>query len=203
MELQKPNVKFFAAGPDRVPLTTFIDLFHSWIQATDGIYYDVADYSHMVAGPGIVLVAHEANISIDETEGRRGLLYNRKQPLPGSNRERLNSVFRSALDYCRRIEEEQSVRGKIKFLGNEAHFLINDRLQAPNAEKTFDAVKSDLEDLARTMYRGAGFTLEHDAQERRKRFSVRLRTPVHFEVEALLNNLNDRAVADTAGRPAT
>jgi hypothetical protein len=43
MELQKINVKFFVAEPDKVPLTDFIDVFHGWIQATDGVYHDVAD----------------------------------------------------------------------------------------------------------------------------------------------------------------
>ena len=49
------------------------------------MYHDVADYSHMHAGPGIVLVANDANVSIDESDDRRGLLYSRKSPLSGSN----------------------------------------------------------------------------------------------------------------------
>ena len=67
MELQKLNVKFFMEQPNRVALADFIEIFHGWIQATDGIYHDVADYSHMQAGPGIVLVANDANVSVDET----------------------------------------------------------------------------------------------------------------------------------------
>jgi hypothetical protein len=55
MELQKINVKVFTAEPNDIPLTDFIDIFHTWIQATDGVYLDIADYSHMQAGPGIVL----------------------------------------------------------------------------------------------------------------------------------------------------
>ena len=65
MELQKLNVKFFVAQPNAVALTDFIEIFHSWIQATDGVFHDIADYSHMQAGPGIVLIANAANISID------------------------------------------------------------------------------------------------------------------------------------------
>ena len=70
MELQKLSVKWFVEQPNTVPLTDFIDIFHSWIQATDGVYHDVADYSHMHVGPGIVLVANEANVSIDESDYR-------------------------------------------------------------------------------------------------------------------------------------
>ena len=83
MDLQKINAKFFAAEPNKVPLTDFIDIFHGWIQATDGVYHDVADYSHMQAGPGIVLVADDANVSIDETGNRRGLLYSQKGNMTG------------------------------------------------------------------------------------------------------------------------
>ena len=89
MELQKINVKVFTAEPNNIPLTDFIDIFHNWIQATDGVYLDVADYSHMQAGPGIVLVADDANVSIDETGNRRGLLYSQKGKLSGSNLEKL------------------------------------------------------------------------------------------------------------------
>ena len=87
MELQKLNVKFFVEQPNPIALTDFIEIFHSWIQATDGVYHDVADYSHMQAGPGIVLVANEAHLSIDETGNRRGLLFSQKAPLDGSNQD--------------------------------------------------------------------------------------------------------------------
>ena len=110
MDLQKINIKFFAVEKEPLPLTAFIDIFHSWIQATDGTYHDVADYSHMKSGPGIVLVAHDANVHIDETGGRRGLLYNRKTPLPGSNREKLRVVLRAALENCRKLEHEPAIR---------------------------------------------------------------------------------------------
>ena len=109
MELQKLNVKFFVEPPNTVRLADFIEIFHGWIQATDGIYHDVADYSHMQAGPGIVLVANEAHVSIDETENRRGLLFSQKSRLDGSNREKLRAIFRSALENCCKLEEEPAL----------------------------------------------------------------------------------------------
>jgi len=188
MDLQKINVKFFVAEPNGVPLTAFIDIFHAWIQATDGTYYDVADYSHMRAGPGIVLIAHEVNISIDEAGGQRGLLYNRKQPLQGSNQEKLLRAFRDALEYCRKVEEEPALKGKIHFSGSEALFLINDRLIAPNADESLRAVRPELEQLGRCLYGGADFSLARDGDSRR-RFSVLLKTPAPFSVERLLKNM--------------
>jgi len=188
MDLQKINVKFFVDNSGAVPLTRFIGVFTSWIQASDGIYLNVADYSHVHAGPGILLLAHDANISMDNTGNRLGLLYNRKQPLRGTNREKLLLTFRTALETCRRIEEEPTLQGKCTFRGNEAFFLINDRLLAPNTVETFDAVKPDLEDLARTLYGGAPFTLQH-RDDPKQRFAVSIQTPASFEIASLLKNL--------------
>src|SRR5688572_5161789 len=102
-------------------------LFHNWIQTTDGVYHDVADYSHMQAGPGIVLVANHANTSIDETDNRRSLLYSQKARLNGSNQEKIRTVFRAAMDNCRRLEQEPSLRGKLKLFDHEVLISVNDR----------------------------------------------------------------------------
>ena len=78
----KFGVKLFFTSSAK-PLRDLIPVFHGWIQrqALPGhMLLDVHDYSHVHHGPGILLVAHEANISIDEAEGRRGLAYFRKQP---------------------------------------------------------------------------------------------------------------------------
>ena len=191
MNLQKINVKFFVGDSSGISLSVFINIFHSWIRASDGDYYDLADYSHMHAGPGILLIAHEANISIDNTGSRLGLLYNQKQPLQGSNRDKLHSTFRSTLDYCRRVEGEPSLQGEFKFRGDEALILINDRLHAPNTEETFRALRPDLEDLARTLYGGADFTLQRQTDSK-TRFSVQIKSAAPFEITTLLDNLTDQ-----------
>ena len=188
MELQKINLKFFVTDPVEVPLTDFVPIFHSWIQASNGDYHDVADYSHMYAGPGIVLVAHEANLSIDNSGNRVGLLYNRKQPLQGTNGEKLRWVLRTALEYCRKIEEEPSLQGRFNFSGDEALVLINDRLLAPNTEETFQSVKSDLESMAHRCFGGADFTLQPE-EDSQQRFTVRLKSAATFDVATLLKNL--------------
>lgn len=191
MELQKINVKFFVADASKIPLENFIHIFNSWIQTSNGEYYDLADYSHMHAGPGILLISHEANISMDNTGNRLGLLYNRKQPLDGSNREKLCLVFKSALEFCRRIENEPRLEGRVKFRGSEAFFMVNDRLLAPNTEETFHGLKPDLEKLAGTLYGRSEFTLEHNPDPR-ERFSVHIKTPRVFEVGTLLENLGSQ-----------
>jgi hypothetical protein len=189
MELQKINVKVFTAEPNKVPLTDFIDVFHGWIQATDGVYLDVADYSHMQAGPGIVLVADDANVSIDETGNRRGLLYSQKSKLSGSNLEKLSTVMRSALENCQRLEQEPALDGKLSFAGNQVEIVVNDRLVAPNTGEAFEEIRPEIDFLARRLYSTTNFTLLRNQQDTRQRFNVTISTPLSFETKTLLNNL--------------
>src|SRR5213080_3757372 len=174
MELQKINVKFFATDPNNPPLTDFIDLFHGWIQATDGVYHDVADYSHMQAGPGIVLVANDANVSIDETDNRRGLLYSQKSQLSGSNPEKIRTVLRSALENCRRLEAEPSLGNKLKFSDNEA----------------FEEIKPEIESVAQTLFGDADITFERNPDPR-QRLNVRIKTSRSLGLGELVRNLQN------------
>jgi hypothetical protein len=189
MDLQKLTVKFFTVPPDRVPLTDFIEIFHGWIQETDGIYHDVADYSHMQSGPGIVLVAQQANLHIDETGGRRGLLYSQKAPLSGSNQERLRMVLRMALENCRRLEREPALKGTVKFSGDEVLITVNDRLLAPHTSETFQALRPDFEEAATELFRPANVALSHK-QDARQRFSVTIRTFEPFSVDRLIAKIS-------------
>jgi hypothetical protein len=190
MELQKLNVKLFVESPNAVPLTDFIEIFHSWIQASDGVYHDVADYSHMQAGPGIVLVANDGNISIDESDNRRGLLYSQKSALSGSNQERLRTVLRFGLENFRKVEREPILGGRFKLLGNEAVIAVNDRLFWPNTQESFAAVVPEIERLAKTVFADADVSLEREPEERKK-FAVRIQASRSFAVDELLDRLNN------------
>ena len=188
MELQKLSVKFFIERPEAIPLTDFIDIFHGWIQAGDGDYHDVADYSHMQAGPGIVLIANNANVSIDETENRRGLLFSQKSQLSGSNREKLRRLFRAALENCRRLEEEPALRGKLRFAANEAVISVNDRLIAANSQEAFEEIKDDIDSIAGELFDGAEMSCERDTDPR-QRLNVRLKTAAPINLDGALRNL--------------
>lgn len=191
MELQKLSVKFFVEPPNDVPLTQFIEVFHGWIQASDGDYHDVADYSHMQAGPGIVLVADDANIGIDETENRRGLLFNQKRHLAGSNQERLRSVVAAALGHCRKLEAEPTLRGKLRFSANEAVIWVNDRLAGTNTDASFQELRSEIESFGKKLYGDdAEISLERD-RDPRKRLHVRIKSSAARDLNTLSHNLRN------------
>jgi hypothetical protein len=188
MELEKLSLKLFVEQPNSVPLTDFIEIFHGWIQAADGVYHDVADYSHMQAGPGIILIANDANVSIDESGNRRGLLFSQKSRLPGSNQERLRTVLHSALENCRRLEEEPALRGKLRFTVNEAVISLNNRLLGANSQEAFDELKGDVEVVAGQLLGGAKFKLERDSDSSR-RLNVYLKSSATMSSAQALNNL--------------
>ncbi|MCG8364404.1 MAG: hypothetical protein MJA27_13865, partial [Pseudanabaenales cyanobacterium] len=64
--VQHVNVKIFLKGPE-VSKEDAINVFHSWIQdqKLDDQLIDVADYSHVPEGPGVMLIGHNAFYSFD------------------------------------------------------------------------------------------------------------------------------------------
>ena len=191
MDVQHLNAKLFVEDPEAVDLEVFLSLFSGWIQTQGGeeLLIDVADYRHVVAGPGVMLIGHEANYSIDNGGNRLGLLYNRKAAMKGTVQERLERVAGSALRACRRIEKDPLLEGKLKFSGRELELVINDRLLAPNTEQTFSALQPELEAFLKRLYGGASYTLERPSDPR-ERFTVRARTEGSFQVSTLLQNLS-------------
>ena len=114
--LQRINLKFYLEDPASLSAQEAFRIFNSWIPTTpDEVLIDVADYSHLDEGPLTLLVGHEANYSLDNHSAELGLLYSRKQPADGDLSARLASAFKAALTACRRLEEEPSLAGKVKF----------------------------------------------------------------------------------------
>ncbi len=147
--VQHVKVKIFAREPVSIDLADAIPVFHSWIQdrVCEELLIDVADYRHVAAGPGVMLIAHEANYSLDNTDNRLGLLYNRKSVLTGSAQENLQQAYQAAVRACRRLEQEMPFRGKLQFDEGDCEVTLNDRLLAPNNTATYLAVKPELEKL--------------------------------------------------------
>src|ERR1700720_1647656 len=146
IQLQHVNVKLLLRNPEEVDLEPLIPVFHDWIrdQVGEGLLLDVADYRHVPAGPGVVLIGHEGNYSVDNTDDRLGVRYNRKGELNGGNQNVLAQATRAALTACQRLESEPRLGGKFRFNGQDIEIFINDRLVAPNNAATREAFDADL-----------------------------------------------------------
>jgi hypothetical protein len=145
--VQHINLKVFIADPAAFELAAAIPVFHRWIRdgACPEMLIDVADYAHVSAGPGVLLIGHEANYSFDNRENRLGLLYNRKAALDGTFQSRLGQAYKAALDACDRLEREPELEGRLKFDRKALEVFVNDRLLAPNTEETWQALRPELE----------------------------------------------------------
>jgi hypothetical protein len=190
MQLQHVNVKLLVQNREEAHLETLIPVFHSWIESQNGdeLLIDVADYSHVPAGPGIVLIGHEGNYSVDNTDSRLGVRYNRKGVLDGGNQECLAQATRAALTACRRLEDEPRLDGKLRFNGQDIEFLVNDRLVAPNEAATRDALDADFRLFFQKLFRGMEYSVSYGTDPR-SLFTVFVKAARPFSVAELLDAL--------------
>jgi hypothetical protein len=184
VQVQHVNIKIFAEGPP-IELGGAIPVFQRWIQDSvcEELLIDVADYRHVPAGPGVLLVGHEANYSLDLSFNRLGLLYNRKVRDEGSVQDSLMRSFRAALAACQRLEQEPEFQGRLKFNAGDCEVVLNDRLLAPNTEATWQSLKPEFEKFFDSLYGGVSYTFER-SKDPRERFRVGVRANGPMELNA-------------------
>lgn len=179
MNMQHVNIKIPVEGELPVKLEKFIPVFHRWIRenALGEMMIDVADYGHVPNGPGVMLLGHEADYSLDHNGGVYGLLYNRKAELVGSNAERYLAAFGCAAKACGLLEAEFP---SLKFSRTRFELIVNDRALAPNTPETLAAFQPEFEAYLKETF-GDGFTVENTG-EPRQRFgvTVTLESPMDF-----------------------
>ena len=190
MQLQHVNVKLLVHNPQGVDLEPLIPVFHTWIQnqSNGELLLDVADYRHVEAGPGVVLIGHEGNYSVDNADNRLGVRYNRKAMLDGSNQDRFAQAARAALSACRRLEAEPRLGGQLRFNGQEIEVFINDRLLAPNNDETREAVDAELRAFSQKLFSGAEYSVSYE-RDPRKLLTASLKAGKPFSVTDLLQRL--------------
>lgn len=188
MELQHVNVKIYASNPEAVSLEEAILIFHRWIQndSVDEMLIDVADYQHVPAGPGVLLIGHEGAYSIDlGPENRPGLLYNVKIKRDGDNVERVSHALRQALKACALLEADEIWAGKVNFNAGNVCILVNDRGVLENTPEAFAAVKADLEAALKNFYGDRAFSLNYEQGDPRQRFQVTVASGAPVSVSEL------------------
>jgi hypothetical protein len=191
MNLQKINVKFFMEKGADIPLASFIPIFHRWIQEDklEGMLVDVAEYTHVYQGPGVLLIAHEANYSMDEENGKRGFLYNQKRTPEKSVEDHLKTAFRRALAACSLLEKEPGLAGKIKFAPSHLQVFVNDRLEAPYNPESLGELEETLNPFMKGLYESGKYLMLHEKDPKR-RAGFEIKVEKAFDLETLLNKLN-------------
>jgi hypothetical protein len=161
-DIQKIDVKVFVTEGQDIDPYEFVPVLQRWIQehTVPGTLIDVADYSHMHHGPGVILVAHEYNLSIDYAEGRMGVLFHYKRPAEATFGERVKSAVEQARNAAKLLEQEE-LSQILKFDTDSLRIIVNDRLLAPND----DATAAELESAVAASAGGAQ-RVANDARER-------------------------------------
>jgi hypothetical protein len=187
MNVQHINIKLFIENPETVNLADYSAVFNTWIQkhVLDELLIDVADYLHVQNGPGLLLIGHEADYSLDNRAGRLGLLYNRKKQLEGTTQEKLAQATRALLIAAQLLEKENG----LQFNTQEMQVLINDRLLVPNTTETFIKLEPELRTFFDKLYNGTEYEISYRTDPR-ERFTVEIKAITCFDVETLLNNIS-------------
>lgn len=119
-----------------------LEEMNAWIQkdVLPGTLVDVADYTHMVDGPGIVLVAYEYMVSVDHQDGVSGLRVAWRLGGGESLLSRLSEVFKVLSIAASRFEEKLGLSLNLSAL--EASCL--DRLHPFDGEALRSALEEKL-----------------------------------------------------------
>lgn len=170
MDFQHINVKLFVEGNLAIDPSRFINVFHEWIQnrSMPELLIDVADYCHVPAGPGVLLIGHEGDYSMDNTGNRWGMRYNRKLSLDGTNVDRIKQAFSAAANAAKKMESHFATDGPLKFSRTELEIFVNDRALAPNTPETIAALSKDIESFAATKINQHTTSIDFPTDARRR-----------------------------------
>ncbi len=188
MNLQYMNWKIFLENPAEMEAEEWFKALNEWIPDSPEVFLDVADYQHVTDGPVLVLVGHNLNLSLDGNDRRLGLLLDYKQPLDGSNADKLKLTLLSLLKAAKRLESEPALHHKPRFKASELRLIVNSRAAAPNTPATLEAARPELAKLFSAAYGDGNFALEHDPDPRR-RFSVTATAKTPFSLDELIQRL--------------
>jgi len=191
MDLNKFGIKFFAQDAEAFDILKLIPVYHRWIQqnALEDLLIDVADYSHVPSGPGVMLIAHEGNYALDETGHERGVVYYSKHKLTGDLPERFAHVALRALKAAELMRADAELEGALQVPGNRLQFFANDRLAAPNTDEAYAEIAPSLKIFLDRLYAGAPYTVTREGDPK-ERLSVRVQTDRAVELKTLLGRLS-------------
>jgi hypothetical protein len=190
MDLQQINIKVFTIEDSKVNYTNFIKVFNRWMEEADSDdYLNYADYSHVDAGPSVLLILKQANYSIDDAYHQSGFLYNRKHAVEGDNADKIRQALTEVLSKCELLEASAELENAVHFNGGELLFMVNNRYIAPNTQETATAIQADLTPVLQQMYGGDDFRVERTSEDARERFALRISANSDKAISELLSNL--------------
>ena len=172
--LQHFGIKLIARDDFHPEAEQLIPIFHRWIQnnALPGMLVDVTDYSHVPAGPGVILIAHEGFYSVDHRANRTGFMYLQRTALDGTTESNLLHAWRCAQTGAVRLQ--QDLGADALFRTEEVEVYVNDRVLAPNTAETLERLGPELKKFFEVAW-GRPAALQRESEDPRTLFRVRIR----------------------------
>ena len=188
------SVKFFFEELS-IDVESFIPVFHRWIRENvvpNELLLDVADYKHIVDGPAILLVGHEADYVVDLTDAKPGLLYVRKRDAGSDLSDALGTTLSQALNGVKLAESDVELKGNLKLRTDAATIVLLDRLNYPNTSNgdgtTAAAAQTQLSDDLAPLF-GDDATVTRVDNDAREPLTFKLHAPSAPDVDTLLSQL--------------
>lgn len=174
-DLVRIGAKLYADNPDVIDLAAYVPIFHGWIQREilDGVPIDVADYAHVPDGPGVMLIGHEADRSLDLGEGRPGVLYQRKRDGEGTLEQRVAASIAAADGIADELEADAAAGG-VSFGRDEILLKVTDRRLARNEDATLDALLPAIEAALAAVRPGRTATIARVLEDPEGPFTARV-----------------------------
>lgn len=171
-----------------------VPIFQRWIQehAVEGLLIDVTNYTHVQAGPGVILIADEGDYGYDLSSGQAGLRYTRKRFLPDNLQEALRLVFRLTLTATQRLEDEDLLKG-IEFDYASAEISFLDRQHYHNQPSVFEDVQGEIVTFLSDVYDDEA-TLSRAYDDPREVFAIRYAVNNRVDASALEAGLSPSTI---------
>ena len=171
--LERVCAKLYAAEPG-IPDAEFVPVFHDWIRrkVIGGVLLDVADYTHVPDGPGVALVGHEFTYSLDRSDGRFGLLVQRRRSTGANTEASIAATIATLLTAAEKLEAHRSLKGLIEFDRSSIRIESNDRLRAANDDEGLAVLRVASENAARQVFADAATRVHTVAEDSRNRVAV-------------------------------
>jgi hypothetical protein len=191
MEAKRLDVKLFVQAGSLAEPSELVSVFHGFIQRsaiTDQVIIDVADYSHVVDGPGVMLIGHEGQYGFEKQKGRTGLLFSQRRATVDGFKSALVYGLRHVLRMASLLEKDDALKGRLKWSGQELMLRINDRLLAPNTPETWKAVEPEVRAVLDALFAGAACSVEPSPQSP-ELFTLHVKAAAPASVDTLLARL--------------
>ena len=188
------GAKVFIQPGTSLTATQLIPVFHDWIteKVVDEVLIDVADYSHVLHGPALLLVALEADYVLDEGHGQTGIRYIRKRALPDTFAAAVTQVIVQAVRAASHITAAPAISPAAAFDTTQIEIEILDKLNYP---ATSAALEEALQAVTQALF-GEDTTLTAVQDDPRRPLRFVARYDGAGSVADLRNRLDALAIND-------